>query len=72
MPYYICRVNRETNINTIIDTFSDGAEAYAFEAEMEDGRQNDQSYMVTTIFAENESESKEKIRAFRIERGLPV
>lgn len=72
MPYYVYAIHTDSTVNRLYDSFDDFKDAEALEAEMRSGNYPGDNYFVQMIYAEDDSDLKEKIDSIRKERNLPT
>ena len=73
MSYFVYAVHTGSLKNRLYGGPIDGyQEAAELEREMEAGRVVSDNYVVTMVSAKDETKAEEKIRAFRIENGIPI
>lgn len=72
MPYYVYAIHTDSTVNRLYDSFDDFKAAEALEAKMRSGNYPGDNYFVQMIYAEDDSDLKEKIDSIRKERNLPT
>jgi hypothetical protein len=72
MPYYVYAIHTNSNYNRLYGAFDDFHEVDVCERNMQKGRIPGDNYIVRMVYAENESQSLERINQIRRETGLPI
>jgi hypothetical protein len=68
MPYYVYAIHTDSRTNRLCGSFADYQGAEICER---DKQKDEDNYLVTMIYAENQVHARQRIKQIRREKGLP-